>query len=93
MKGLLVFYRIKKSEPIFQYSTGIKASISFSRSTTSFKATDWTRPAERPPSLASLDAACKDRRNFIADDPVEQPAGLLGIDEGLIDIARMFKSF
>ena len=31
-----------------QYSVGTKARISFSRSTISRTATDWTRPAERP---------------------------------------------
>ncbi len=32
----------------FQYSSGTNFSISCSRSQTSFKATDWTRPALRP---------------------------------------------
>ena len=50
-KGLSSFFACSRA-PIFQYSTGIKASISFSRSTTSFKATDWTLPAESPPSRA-----------------------------------------
>ena len=34
---------------IVQYSRAVKASISRSRSTTSRTATDWTRPADRPP--------------------------------------------
>ena len=36
---------------ILQYSSGLKASISRSLSTISFKATDWTRPALLPPVL------------------------------------------
>ncbi|MCY1173706.1 hypothetical protein D9M71_424730 [compost metagenome] len=34
-----------------QYSSGTKARISFSRSTTSFTATDCTRPADRPRAI------------------------------------------
>ena len=34
---------------IVQYSRAVNASISRSRSTTSRTATDWTRPADRPP--------------------------------------------
>ena len=34
---------------IVQYSRAVKASISRSRSTTRRTATDWTRPADRPP--------------------------------------------
>ena len=76
---------------IFQYSTGMNASISFSRSTTSLRATDWTLPAERPPSLAPFDSASEDGGNFIADDPVEKAARLLGIDERLSISRGCFK--
>ena len=77
----------------FQYSTGLKASISFSRSTTSFKG-DGLDPACGDKSLfAALDAAIEDRGDFVSDDAVEQAAGLLGIDQGLVDFSGIVEGF
>ena len=39
---------LASSASMLQYSCGVKAWISRSRSTTRRSATDWTRPAERP---------------------------------------------
>ncbi len=39
---------LERDAYIFQYSSGLKAPISRSRSTMRRSATDWTRPAERP---------------------------------------------
>ena len=45
----LVARSVARSARRVQYSRATKASISRSRSTTRRTATDWTRPAERPP--------------------------------------------
>ena len=64
--------------PVFDRN---KCSISFSRSTTSFRATDCTRPAESPPR-GRLVPASQDRRDLIADDPVEKAVVLAGHRRG-----------
>ena len=40
---------VARSASSVQYSRAVKARISRSRSTTIRTATDWTRPADRPP--------------------------------------------
>ena len=72
-----------------QYSFFSNALISRSRSTIRRSATVCTRPAERPRRTLSH----KQRRNLVANQAVEHAAGLLRVDQVLIDIARMFKSF
>ena len=68
-----------------QYSRAVNASISRSRSTTRRTATDWTRPADRP----DADLPRQQRAQRVADEPVDDPAGLLGVDEVRVDVARM----
>ena len=62
---------------------GTNASISRSRSTISRTATDWTRPAES----ARLHALPQQRRDLVAHEAVEDPAGLLRVDEPQVDRA------
>ncbi|MNN41130.1 hypothetical protein D3C81_1552300 [compost metagenome] len=50
-KRTLAFLAVPRSAWISQYSSGMKARISRSRSTTSFTATDCTRPADRPRAI------------------------------------------
>ncbi len=70
-----------------QYSTGMKAWISRSRSTMILTATDCTRPAERP--LAHL--LPEQRADLVADEPVEDAPGLLGVDELDVDLPGMLE--
>ena len=60
----------------------VNASISRSRSTTSRTATDWTRPADRPDRTFRR----QQRAQRVADEPVDDPAGLLGVDEVRVDV-------
>ena len=76
---------VDRSASIVQYSRAVNASISRSRSTTSRTATDWTRPADRPPRTLRDEQ----RAQRVADEPVDDPAGLLGVDEVRVDLARM----
>ena len=66
---------------IVQYSSGMNASISRSRSTMSRTATDCTRPALR--CWASLLA--EQRAELVADDAVEKAARFLGGDAVHVD--------
>ncbi|MOA11566.1 hypothetical protein D3C78_1315150 [compost metagenome] len=50
-KRTLSCFAVARSAWISQYSSGTKARISRSRSTTSFTATDCTRPADRPRAI------------------------------------------
>ena len=68
-----------------QYSRAVNASISRSRSTTSRTATDWTRPADSPARTLRRDQ----RAEGVADEPVDDPPRLLGVDEVRIDLARV----
>ena len=70
---------VARSASIVQYSRAVKALISRSRSTTSRTATDWTRPADRP----ARTLRDEERAERVADEPVDDPAGLLGVDEVL----------
>ena len=60
-----------------QYSSGLKARISSSRSTISRTATDCTRPAERPRRIFLPQEGAE----LIAHDPVQDTAGLLGVHQ------------
>ena len=70
-----------------QYSTGLKALISCSRSTINRTATVCTRPAESPRRTLSH----KQRRNFIADQAIEHAPGLLGVNQIAVDRTAVFK--
>ena len=85
---LLVSACLINSASMLQYSTGTKPWISLSRSTTILTATDWTLPAERP----LLTFRQSRGTDFITHQPVQHPAGLLGIDQLHIDLARVFES-
>ena len=71
----------------FQYSSGTKAAISRSRSTTSFSATDCTRPALKP----APDLVPEQRADLVADQPVEHAARLLRVDHLLVDLRRLLE--
>ena len=70
---------------IFQYSSGLNASISRSRSTISRTATDCTRPALR----AARHLLAEQVAERVADDAVEDAAGFLGLDPVHVDLARV----
>ena len=67
-----------------QYSSGIKARISSSRSTISLTTTDCTLPGRE----ARFDRLPQKRAELISDQPVEDAAGLLGVDQIDVDVAR-----
>ena len=75
---------VARSASIVQYSRAVNARISRSRSTTSRTATDWTRPADRPP----LDLLAEERAQRVADEAVDDAARLLRVDEVHVDLAR-----
>ena len=68
---------------IFQYSSETNARISFSRSAISRTATDWTRPALRCRATFFQSK----RAELVADEPVEEPPRLLGVDLVHVDRA------
>ena len=63
----------------------MNASISRSRSTTRRVATDWTRPGAQPAGHLLPEQ----RRDLVADDTVEDPPGLLGVDAVGLDRTRV----
>jgi len=73
--------------PIFQYSSGVKAAISRSRSTISLTATLCTRPALSP--LATF----FQRTGEISHPtiPIQNAAGLLGVDAVYIYMCEILK--
>ena len=79
---------LPSSASMLQYSTGTKASISRSRSTTSRTATLCTRPAERW-FLLILRRSSGLRR--VAHQPVQDAAGLLGVHQAGVDLAGVGK--
>ena len=72
---------------ILQYSSETKAWISFSRSAISRTATDWTRPGAQ----ASGHLLPEQRADLVADEPVEEPPGLLGVDLVHVDRADVLE--
>ena len=69
-----------------QYSCGTKAWISASRSQIRRSATDWTRPAEAS-RLGQL--APQDGREPEAHQIVQGAAGLVGVDQVLVELAAV----
>ena len=67
-----------------QYSTGVNARISRSRSTINRTATDCTRPADRP----APHPPPQDRRDPVADQTVQDAPGLLRVEQLQVDAAR-----
>ena len=74
-----------RSASSVQYSCAVNARISRSRSTTRRTATDCTRPADRPERTLRDEQ----RAQRVADQPVDDPARLLRVDEVLVDVARV----
>ena len=70
---------------IVQYSRAVKAGISRSRSTTSADGDGLDAPGRQ----AALDLLAEERAQRVADEPIDDPARLLGVDEVLVDVARM----
>ena len=76
---------VARRASIVQYSRAVNAVISRSRSTTSRTATDWTRPADRPPRTLRDEQ----RAQRVADQAVDDAARLLRVDEVHVDLARV----